>query len=585
MKLGTYLAAGLALGSLLTLAPASAAAVVPQDAEVITSLPYSIERPGMYVLAGNLAGEQGITVQASGVTLDLGGFALTGKVDSHHGIAVRGNQTNIEIRNGTVTAWGTHGIVCDTAYNSSFRDLRLSNNGGCGLRAGHGAVVENVISAANGGSGVQGREAVVVRDSLAAGNVLWGLDLGNTSVLEGTSVIHNGAGGVLVSDGALVRDNAVSDNGWAGIGADATGCAIGTLAGIAVNGKGTLVERNNITGNGIGLQLLAAGNGVSGNLVRGNDLNYEFVQGNQLELLLAELPETILWPARLRLAGSLRGTPGENGIIVNSDDVSVDLAGHALIGVRDSLCGILVRPERKGVHVFDGFLTGWGGCGFNGVEAVDARLEGLTAHGCDNVGLRVGSSSTVVNCVASGNGNDGIRTEEDVVVMTCSANQNGNDGVQVGPHSTVSDVTASENANFGIRAAEGTSISESTTSRNTLGIAVTKGSLVRGCTTSFNSNIGIRAEQACLLIENVVDSNALGIGVQSGPGTRLDGNNLTNNQIGMNVSGTGNLVIRNTCFGNGTAFVIVAGNTWGPYISVSAGGTLGDVSSWANFKD
>ncbi|MHC5209246.1 MAG: NosD domain-containing protein [Planctomycetota bacterium] len=585
MKLGTCLAAALALGSLLALAPPSAAGVAPEDAVVITSLPYSIERPGMYVLAGNLAAEEGITIQASGVTLDLRGFALTGKVDSHDGISMRGNRTDVEIRNGTVTGWGAHGIVGDTAYNGSFRDLRLSGNGGCGLRAGHGAVVENVMATGNGGSGIQGREAIVVKDALAAGNALWGLDLGDTSVLEGTSVVHNGAGGVLVASGALVRGNAVRENGWAGTGTDSGGCAIGTLAGIAVNGQGTLVEGNSITRNGIGLQLLAAGNTVSGNLVRGNELNYQFVQGNQLELLLAELPETILWPSRVVLAGSLQGTPGRNGLIVDANDVTVDLAGHALIGVRGSLCGILVRPERKGVHVFNGFLTGWDACGFNSMKAYDARLEGLTVHGNANVGVRVGPSSTIVNCVASGNGSDGIQTAEDVVVMTCSANDNGNDGVQVGPHSTVSGVTASENALFGIRAAEGTSVSESTASRNTFGIAVTKGGLVRECTTSFNSNIGIRAEQACLLIENVVDSNALGIGVMSGPGTRLDGNNLTNNDIGMNVSGTGNLVIRNTCFGNGTAFVIVAGNTWGPYINVAAGGTLGDISSWANFQD
>jgi hypothetical protein len=47
----------------------------------ITSLPFTITNSGSYYLVGNLAGvagQNGITVQAHSVTLDLAGFALSG---------------------------------------------------------------------------------------------------------------------------------------------------------------------------------------------------------------------------------------------------------------------------------------------------------------------------------------------------------------------------------------------------------------------------------------------------------------------------------------------------------------------------
>src|ERR1051325_5982475 len=54
----------------------------------ISSLPFSITQPGSYYLSGNLTGTTGITIAASGVTLDLNGFELVGGAGS--GILVTG---------------------------------------------------------------------------------------------------------------------------------------------------------------------------------------------------------------------------------------------------------------------------------------------------------------------------------------------------------------------------------------------------------------------------------------------------------------------------------------------------------------
>ena len=64
--------------------------------------------------------------------------------------------------------------------------------------------------------------------------------------------------------------------------------------------------------------------------------------GNELELLISDLPETINAPAKVTLAGTLTGVSGQSGITIASDNVSVDLDGHALVGVAGSLDGILV---------------------------------------------------------------------------------------------------------------------------------------------------------------------------------------------------------------------------------------------------
>ena len=122
-------------------------------------------------------------------------------------------------------------------------------------------------------------------------------------------------------------------------------CDGNSAAGVRVNGSENTIEENSVTGNGIGLEIRAAANAVSANTVRGNRDNYDIVSGNQLNILLAQIPESIDWPASVQLAGSLTGVAGSNGITVNSSDVAIDLAGHALIGVTGSLNAIEVTMD------------------------------------------------------------------------------------------------------------------------------------------------------------------------------------------------------------------------------------------------
>ena len=576
--------AGLALAA-LSASVGALAAPGNGDPVLINSLPYSINESGSYALAGNLTGDQGIVINASRVTLDLGGFGLVGRETSGDGILVRGNRHDIEIRNGSISGWGGVGIEADTSFNASFHDLRISASALCGLRAGHAAVVENVVAQGNGGVGIQGAEALVVSDCSASANAAWGYELGTGSTIQDCAALQNGGGGIFVTDGALVRDNVVYGNGWQPADGGESACESSTLGGIAVLGAGTRVDNNTVCHNTFGLQLMAAENSVSGNMVSGNSTNYQFEPGNQLELMLCELPMTISWPAKVTLAGTLTGDRAQDGITVDADGVTIDMLDHGLIGVEGSFCAIRVMPGRSAVHIMDGYVRDWGNCGVNAEGAFDCRIVQVSAESNDQDGLRVGPGSSIVDCTAHGNGNDGIKTDQDCTVIGATSNENSGDGVEVGMHSNVSGTTASENVLFGIRADRGSQVAHCTASRNSMGIAVTLGCTVESNTTSFNSLIGIRAEKQCLLLSNLCDQNSTGVFVSSGPGTRVEGNNLSNNQIGLNITAGGNLAIRNSSWADVMAFSIDPLSSFGPIIDLAGGGVVTTENPWANFRN
>ena len=80
----------------------------------ISSMPYTILQSGSYYLTGNFQvsdpNANGITVNTSNVTIDMSGYTLSGPFSGKgHGIYINGTD-NIEIRNGTITGFGTDGI-------------------------------------------------------------------------------------------------------------------------------------------------------------------------------------------------------------------------------------------------------------------------------------------------------------------------------------------------------------------------------------------------------------------------------------------------------------------------------------------
>lgn len=211
----------------------------------ISSLPYTINQPGSYYVTTNLTGNPGgITLSASGVTLDLGGFELVGGTGS--GILISGARTNIVIRDGSVRGWGSHGVHASAGVNVRVEHVAVIGNTLHGLWVGEQSVVINCRSRENGSAGFFIRPHSIVRDSDSR---------------------DNGAYGFLVHSNGVVSGCVASRN---------------TNAGITVNGTGSHVEGNHVTGSLRGFDVVGVSNLFVRNTARGNSINYDIAAGNSV---------------------------------------------------------------------------------------------------------------------------------------------------------------------------------------------------------------------------------------------------------------------------------------------------------------
>src|SRR4051812_19540121 len=93
---------------------------------------YVINQSGSYYLSGNLVGDafrNGILVNASGVTIDLNGFTISGVPNAVSGIFLGSGVNRIAIVNGTISGWPIDGINGGLSLTARFERLTLSGNG------------------------------------------------------------------------------------------------------------------------------------------------------------------------------------------------------------------------------------------------------------------------------------------------------------------------------------------------------------------------------------------------------------------------------------------------------------------------
>jgi parallel beta-helix repeat protein len=552
-------------------------------------------------------------------------------------------------------------------------------NSGNGIAAGDGSTVTDCSSYDNVFSGFSiGRYSTIKNCTAYSNDLSLGIFAGLGCTVESCTVNNNGLDGIRVAEGCTVRACTSRSNKGDGIEADDDCLVVGNLcddnglttndgAGIHVTGQGARIEQNTVLDADRGLDIDQGGNYVAGNRVQGNTDNYDIAAGNHLNLLLSELPESIDWPANVKPAGTLTGQSASAGITINADDVTIDLDGHALVGVTGTLEGIVVPAAQKNIEIRNGTVRSWGRHGVDALNANNSILMSLRAftNGWESTfqdGLRVGENSlvrlcvgeanqyngiyagsgctvsecttrsngadgiktqsgcTVSECTARSNGADGINTQSGCTVSKCTARSNGADGISGGPRNTVSECTATDNGAGGIRLFNVGRVSECTavdngafgilalsgstviacmaSSNDGNGISVSTGNTVSECTASFNTGDGIEVASDSRVANNTCAGNgsANGSGIHAtGSDNRIEGNTLTNADRGIDVGGSGNLIIRNSASGNGTNYVIAASNRYGPIIDITAGGSAAvngsgaaDTSAtthpWANFS-
>ncbi len=204
----------------------------------------------------------------------------------------------------------------------------------------------------------------------------------------------------------------------------------------------------------------------------------------------------------------------------------------------------------------------------NGLYGFDANLgvvfSGCTAAHNSDSGFRATGRSSFENCVANQNLENGFVATGSY--SGCTADLNGQFGFWMESFSTVHNCTACINGSHGIFGFSGATITD--------------------CVLVSNLGSGILANADCLVRSNTCRRN--GIGSTDGAGirvtshdNRIEGNNVTDNRRGIEISSGPNIVVKNTASGNVNLdnYVISPGNDVGT-IQTSPVGAL----AWDNFE-
>jgi hypothetical protein len=234
---------------------------------------FQITQSGSYYLAGNItgvSGKHGIKILASGVTIDLNGFDLTGVPGSFDGVTLNTtNLTNITVVNGSIRNWGNDGIDFGSfsVLSARIEGVLASGNTGFGIKIGAGTIISRCVATSNGSSGFFTGNGCAVIACIASGNTGTGIAVGgNCTVVDCTSQL-NLVHGIATSNACSIRGNTCDSNG----------VASGTGAGISFGGVGSRIEGNTCANNGRGFTTNGAPNLIIGNLATANATNYSLV--------------------------------------------------------------------------------------------------------------------------------------------------------------------------------------------------------------------------------------------------------------------------------------------------------------------
>lgn len=419
------------------------------------------------------------------------------------------------------------------------------------------------------------------------------LDAANC-LFEGLHTYSNNFAGIYVGSGCVVRDCDARANGAYGI--------------RVIRSTNSVVQDCRIVDNpSVGLEVTGAGAYVDNNTVKGNGINYVISEGQQLNLLLCEIPETLRWPCSVKLAGTLTSTHATtNGITVTANDVTIDLAGHSLVGPgATGGHGIEQRSGLSGLRVMNGMIRNWRNSNVHAIDASSgthaffesvqsvsnayglaggpgtlfSRCQAVTA--LDGNGFEGGAGSIFTDC-NSRQCSRGFYADEGSSFINCSAYTNEHDGYYVSGGCSLKGCSATRNSGSGFWVGRGSVVAQCAAYGNSSnGFYVMPGVEITECTAVDSGGHGIQASQECLITRNNVKNNILA-GIYVGfYRTKIVGNHLDGNGSGIVVLNADNLVIQNSVYGS-TPYAIAAGNSTGMLINVSVSGGTVSGDPWAN---
>ena len=319
----------------------------------------------------------------------------------------------------------------------------------------------------------------------------------------------------------------------------------------------------------------------------------------------------ITQPGSYYLTGNVAGVSGKHGIEIfgGAWGVTIDLNGFEVNGsAAGTLNGITIDTGGpRSITVMNGSVREWDGDGVNVGLAVGCRVEGIIASNNAGDGIYTGFYGVVERCVAYNNDGKGIIVDTDSSVTQCTAISNGSNGISLGNDCTASDCVSGGSGANGMTTGSNCVVTRCTVSGSaTDGIRASIGTLVIDSASRDNGLDGIDCSDKCVIRGNVCEGNGTttgasgGAGIHAtGSGNRIEGNQCSGADRGIDVDDVGNVIVRNTCRGNTTDWTIVADNIYGaiidrripttvvatnPVSGFAAASTMGSTDPNANFS-
>jgi len=337
----------------------------------------------------------------------------------------------------------------------------------------------------------------------------------------------------------------------------------------------------------------------------------------------------ITQPGSYYLTGNVTGETGRIGIEIVSNDVSIDLAGFALVGTFTAQQGVRTTTNVTGVTVRNGVVRGWGQSGVDLYFGAGSRVEGVSAFYNMSVGISAGPGSAISQCVSRDNAFLGMYAGSGSSLTGCAAGRNGASGFSVGPGSMISACSAHDNGGAGFECSGTITLTSCTATENNAGgftsgygsiynacsagnntgdgFLVNAGATATACTAFQNSRDGFFVSagsvencQATLngrdgIRLNAGDSSATGntcrengvtepgAGIRAdATGCRVDSNQAIANDYGI-VATSDCMVVRNSARGNASGnYSFPSGSEYGQIIS-NPGNGFSSSNPWANF--
>ncbi|MGE3107742.1 MAG: right-handed parallel beta-helix repeat-containing protein [Phycisphaerales bacterium] len=339
---------------------------------------FRITQAGSYYLTGNVIAPAGssavIEIIVSGVSLDLGGFLISGAGIAQNGVRTTAGVQGVKITNGFISGCLSHGVTAPGTY-AEIESVNSSLCAGNGIDVGAFARVRGCATRGNSSHGIRVGSNSIVADCITSSNVGNGIE-----ALSGTSVIDcvcegNGVGMLLYSF-CSASNCRVSNPGAAG--------SIGFQSFIGESGV-TLTECR----------------------VSGGGRGYWF-QGGKMTLTRCS--------ASGLTGGQTAFEIGPNSLL--SECRADNNSGH----------GFLLFPR---CHAANCAATQNAADGFNSLGAGAGSFVNCTATGNTGNGFNLSDGATVQGCTANDNLSRGISMNNGGSVINCTTRNNQSDGIAV----------------------------------------------------------------------------------------------------------------------------------------------------------